>query len=96
MTLSEILEQLRNGARARREGWHQGLICIYIPRSDGFQEPFLRYRQGVETLEQPYPPRRADWYADDWAILTEQDGDDGITAPDPNPPTTMDPAESPQ
>lgn len=98
VTLSEALDRIQVGARARRGGWHNG------PRAGGIAEPFLRYRQGRETLEQPYPPRRADWFADDWLIVTEEEEPDSSAdekapaAAEPvrpeasDPPTTTDPA----
>lgn len=104
MTLSDVLDQIQAGARARRSGWHNGLLHIYVPRAGGFTEPFLRYRQGGDTLEQPYPPRRADWFADDWLIVTEEEERDSPAdgkapaAAEPvrpeasDPPTTTDPA----
>jgi len=104
VTLSEALDRIQVGARARRGGWHNGLLYIYVPRAGGIAEPFLRYRQGSDTLEQPYPPRRADWFADDWLIVTEEGEPDSSAdgkapaASEPvrpeasDPPTTTDPA----
>lgn len=103
MTLSDVLDQIHAGARARRSGWHYGLLYIYVPRAGGFAEPFLRYRQGSDTLEQPYPPRRADWFADDWLIVTEEEEPDSPAEgkasaaaepvrPASDPPTTTGPA----
>ena len=103
MTLSDVLDQIHAGAPARRTGWHYGLLYIYVARAGGFAEPFLRYRQGSDTLEQPYPPQRADWFADDWLIVTEEEADSpaegkAYAAAEPvrpeasDPPTTMGPA----
>jgi hypothetical protein len=42
---------------------------VYVPGKAGFVEPVMKYRQSGYVLEQPYPPRRADWYSDVWYIL---------------------------
>lgn len=31
VTLSEALDRIQVGARARRGGWHNGLLYIYVP-----------------------------------------------------------------
>ena len=51
MTLADILGQIRQGARARRPAWHNGLIYIYVPEGQGMAEPMLRYRQGSTILD---------------------------------------------
>lgn len=51
MTLADILGQVRQGARARRPAWHNGLIYIYVPEGQGMAEPMLRYRQGSAILD---------------------------------------------
>ena len=69
MTLDQVLVALREGARARRAGWHDGLLYIHAPSRTDFLEVILVYRQGGHDREQPWPPRRADWFADDWSLL---------------------------
>ena len=95
MTLADILRQIRKGARARRPAWHNGLIYIYVPEGQGMAEPMLRYRQGSAILDQPYSPRRADWFADDWTILSAEELpalEASVTPPASGPSTTTDPA----
>jgi hypothetical protein len=95
MTLADILGHIRTGARARRPTWHNGLIYVYVPEGQGMAEPMLRYRQGSAILDQPYTPRRADWYADDWMILSAEDLpalEAPVTPPASDPSTTTDPA----
>ena len=69
MNFREALDEIENGARVRREGWHKGRRWIARQEKDGFAEYVMALAQDDQTIEWPLAMGRADWCATDWIIV---------------------------
>ena len=69
MNFREALDEIENGARVRREGWHKGRRWIARQEKDGFAEYVMAHAQDDQTIEWPLAMGRADWCATDWIIV---------------------------
>ena len=73
MRMPEMLDHIREGHLARRQGWHNGMLYVYIDSTKGFSEPFIAtFTRGV-LIDWPYSPLRADWCSEDWILVSEKE-----------------------
>ena len=76
MKMAEMLARIETGKFARRLGWHNGLLYIYIDNTKGFSEPFMAtFNRGV-LMDWPYSPLRADWCTDYWILVSDKEAAD--------------------
>ena len=91
MNFREALDEIENGARVRREGWHKGRRWIARQEKDGFAEYVMALAQDDQTIEWPLAMGRADWCATDWIIV---DGAAAANSPIDSAATEESPASS--
>ena len=86
MNFREALDEIENGARVRREGWHKGRRWIARQEKDGFAEYVMAHAQDDQTIEWPLAMGRADWCATDWIIVDDSSADSlappGVATPE--------------
>lgn len=75
MDFREALDEIENGARVRREGWHKGRRWIARQEKDGFAEYVMAHARDDQTIEWPLAMGRADWCATDWIIVDDSSAD---------------------
>ena len=78
MRLAEVLVELDAGGRARREAWHGGKLWIARTTAIGFTEITMTLNGSGGVIEWPAVLGRADWCADDWHMLTEDEAEAGL------------------
>lgn len=68
-----MLDQISANRLARRKGWHNGMLYVYIDNSKGFSEPFIATFTAGILMDWPYSPLRADWSSDDWILVSDKE-----------------------